>query len=295
MTQEQGITRELSLGEVVSKTFELYRRDFVKYLVIFLVVEAVIGVVTALVTRAFILPTLPANPTAQDILNWLPGFFGTLFYLLTLSILVTVVLYPIAGGSAIRIASQEIEKGQVSLGASIRFAVSKLVWLWALTIVVGIIVGLGFIALIVPGIILAIMFCLALPALLVENTGVLESMGRSRKLVGGRWLKTFALGIVFVIIVAIASVIVNAISAPFGGASTIVSSILSAFYEPLFPIVLTVYYFSNVARLASPQVTQAMMAPAASVQLETKFCPKCGTQMPSWASVCPKCGTQQPV
>jgi len=293
MPQEQGITRELTLGEVISKTFNLYRRDFVKYLVVFLAVEAIIGVLTTLVTRAFILPTLPANPTSQDVLNWLPGFFGTLFYLVILSAVITILLYPVAGGSAIKMASQEIEKGQADLGASVRFTISKLVWLWALSIITGVIVGLGFIALIVPGIILAIMFSLALPALLIENTGVLESIGRSRKLVGQRWLKTFALGIVLVIILAIASAIVNAISAPFGVARTIASSILSAFYEPLAPIALTVYYFSNVARLAPPQVTQTSMAPTAAVQAETKFCPRCGTQMPSWASVCPKCGAQQ--
>jgi hypothetical protein len=56
---EKGIKRELSLGEVISKTFELYRRDFVKYFVLFAVVEAVIGVVTAVAQRAFLLPTLP--------------------------------------------------------------------------------------------------------------------------------------------------------------------------------------------------------------------------------------------
>jgi len=45
---ELGIRRELSLGDVISKTFELYRRDFTKYFVIFAVVGAIIGIVTAL-------------------------------------------------------------------------------------------------------------------------------------------------------------------------------------------------------------------------------------------------------
>jgi hypothetical protein len=297
MPEAQGITRELTIGEVFSKTFDLYRRDFVKYLVIFLVVEAIIGVLTALVTRAFVLPTLPANPTSQDIFNWLPGFFTALFYLVALSIIVAFVFYPLADGSSIKMASQAIDKGKVDLGVSVRFIISKLPWIWALSIITGIIIGLGFIALIVPGIILAIMFCLAIPVLLIENTGVLESMSRSRKLVGQRWLKTFALGLVLIIILGIASVIVGLIAAPFGVASSIVSSILSAFYAPLVPILLTVYYYSNVARLSPPppQMGPVPIAPAAGVQSETKFCPKCGTQMASWASVCPKCGAQQPV
>jgi ribosomal protein L40E len=293
MPDGEGITRELSFGEVFSKTFDLYRRDFAKYLVVFVVVEAIIGVLTALVTRTFVLPTLPANPTSQDVLAWLPGFFNALFYLVALNLLVTFVFYPLANGSSIKMATQAIEKGQADLGGSVRFIISKLPWIWALSIITGIIVGLGFIALIIPGIILAIMFCLAIPALLIENTGVLESMGRSRKLVSHRWLKTFALGIVLIIIIIIAAIIVSLISAPFGVASSVVSSILSAFYSPLVPIFLTVYYFSNVARLAPPPVSQTTVTPAAAVQAETKFCPRCGTQMPSWASVCPKCGAQQ--
>lgn len=294
MSQEQGITREQSLGEVVSKTFELYRRDFAKYLVLFAVVGAITGAFTTLVRRAFIIPPLLANATPEQFLNWLPGFLGALISLVILSVIVAVVFTPVAIGGAVKMASEEIEKGQADLGASVRFAVSKLVWIWVLSIIVGVIVVAGLIALVVPGIILAIMFSLAFPALLIEGTGVSESLGRSRKLVGHRWLKTFALVLVFVIIIAIASAIISAISGPFGWASNIVSSILAAFYNPLIPIALTVYYYSNVARLASLQSSQAPMAPAAAGQAGMKFCPRCGTQLASSVTFCSNCGARQP-
>ncbi len=294
MPEVQGITRELTIGEMVSKTFDLYRRDFVKYLVVFLIVEAVIGVLTTIVRSAVVLPTLPPNATAQDTLAWLPGFITALFYLISLSVIISLVVTPVAEGSTIKMATQGIEKGQADLGASVRFAISKLVWLWVLSIIVGVIVFLGALALIVPGMILAIMFSLAVPVLLIEDKGVLESMGRSRKLVDHRWGKTFGLLLVFGIIVLLVSLIISFISAPFGIASSIVSSILSAFYGPLIPIALTVFYYSNIARVAPPQMSQTQMAPTTAVQPETKFCPRCGTQMASWASVCPKCGLQQP-
>ena len=297
MPEVQGITRELTIGEMVSKTFDLYRVNFVKYLIVFLAVEIIIGVLTTLLRSAIVLPTLPASATSQDVLNWLPGFLTALFYLIALSSLISLAFTPVAVGSAIKLSSQEIEKGQADLGASFRFAMSKLVWLWALSLIVGVIIFLGFFALLVPGIILAIMFSLATPALLIENKGVLESMGRSRKLVDHRWGKTFGLLLVFGIIVLIVSLVITFISAPFGIASSIVNSVLSAFYGPLIPIVLTINYYSNAARLSPPppQPSQAPMAPGSGVTSETKFCPKCGTQMASWASVCPKCGTQQPV
>ncbi len=259
--QEQRIKRELSLGEVISKTFEVFRRDFTKYIVLFAVVEVIIGVVTALAQHAFVLPTLPPNSTPQQLFSWLPGFLGALVPLLASIFIVTVVFFPIAQGSAIKLASEQIEKGQADLGVSVRFAASKLIRIWALSIVVGIILVLGFIALIVPGIILAIMFSLAFPVLLIENKGVLDSMGRSRELVGHRWLKTFGVYLVLGIIVVVASVIAGAISGPFGVASPVVNGLLSAFYQPLFPILLAVYYYSSLARITPLPASQMPSAP----------------------------------
>ncbi|MDE1854048.1 MAG: zinc-ribbon domain-containing protein [Thaumarchaeota archaeon] len=297
MSQEQGISRELTLGEVVSKTFDVYKRGFTKFVVLFLVVEVVIGVLTALVQRTFVVPPLIPNPTPQQVYSWLPGFFGALVPLVALTTLAAFLFYPIALGSTVKMTSDEVTKGQSNLGGSIRFAFSKLLWIWVLSIIVGIIVLLGLIALIIPGIILAIMFSLTIPVLLIENPGVLESMGRSRKLVSQRWLKTFALVLIFGIIVAIAGIVVSVIALPFGAASGVVSGILSAFYQPLLPIAITVYYFSNVARTTAPQAgmaPSAPMAPAADVQGGMKFCPKCSAQMPSTATLCPKCGAPQP-
>jgi len=171
------------------------------------------------------------------------------------------VFFPIAQGSAIKLASEQIEKARADLGESIRFAASKLIRIWALSIVVGIIVVLGFIALIVPGIILTIMFSLAFPVLLIENKGVFDSMRRSRELVGHRWLKTFGVYLVLGIIVVVASFIAGAISRPFGVASPVVNGLLSALYQPLFPILLAVYYYSSLARITPLPASRMPSAP----------------------------------
>jgi len=230
---EEGIKRELSLGEVIKKTFELYQRDFTKYFVLFAIVGAIIGVVMTIARQIFILPTLPSNPTPQQVYTWLPGFFATLIPLISSIVIVSIVFSAIAQGSSIKMGSEQIVKGQTDLGGSVRFTASKLPWIWALSIVVGIIVFLGSIALIIPGIILAIMYSLALPVLLIENRGVLDSMGKSRQLVSHRWLKTFATFLVLAIIVIIASAIVNAITGPLGIAGPVVNGILSPESPPL--------------------------------------------------------------
>ncbi|SRR5579875_380662 len=293
MSSEKRITQELTLGEVFSRTFELYRLDFSKYIILFVVVEAIVGILTTLVRGAIVLPpALPANATPQEIISWAPGYFSAQAALIALSAIVTLVFYPISIGSAVKIASDGIVTGRADLAASVRSAVSRIVWLWVVGIVVGIIVILGFIALFVPGVILAIMFSLVLPALIIEGTGF-GSMSRSRQLVSHRWLKTLVLFIIFGIIIGIASAIVSAISAPFGVASTIVSSILSAFYLPLIPIMLTVYYYSNSARI-TPLISQPPPAPGTAPEAALRFCPNCGAQISSTTMFCPACGTRQP-
>jgi hypothetical protein len=294
MQPEQGIRRELSFGEVFSKTFELYRRDFAKYFVLFAVVGVIMELITSLVEHAIVLPNLPLNPTPQQTTNWLSAFITAEVLLFTAIFLVALLFGPIAEGGAIKVASERVVKGQVDFGGSVKFVVSKLLSIWALSIVVGIIVFLGTIALFVPGIILAIMFSLALPALIIENKGVLDSMSSSRQLVGNRWGNTFAIFIVLGLIVVIPAVIVSLFSGILGGVvGPVVNGILSAFYLPLFPILMVVYYYSNLARITQPAAGQIWTVPTPNVQPGIKYCINCGTRVPSSAVFCSTCGSRQ--
>lgn len=290
---EAGINHELGFGEIFSKTFELYRRDFAKYFVLFAIVGVIIQVVTTLAQQTFVLPTLPLNPTPQQLSSYFSALLSALFLLVIVIFVVNVVFSTIAEGAAIKLTSEQVTKGEANLGASIRFVVSKLLSIWALSIIVGIIVVLGFIALIVPGIILAIMFSLALPVLLIENKGIFDSIGRSRQLVSHRWGKTFGTFLALGIIVIIASLIVSAITAPLGTIiGPVANGILSAFYQPLFPILMAVYYYSNLSRTAQAPPGQMPMAPTTGFQVGMKLCPSCGTQNLSTAAFCTKCGAK---
>jgi ribosomal protein L40E len=118
-------------------------------------------------------------------------------------------------------------------------------------------------------------------------------MGRSRQLVSHRWGKTLGTFLALAIIVIIASLIVSAITAPLGNVlGPIVNGILSAFYQPLFPILLAVYYYSNLARMAQAPAGQMPMAPITTFQAGMKLCPTCGTQNAPTATFCTKCGAR---
>lgn len=149
-----------------------------------------------------------------------------------------------------------LENGQANLQTSFHFTLTKVLYLLAASIITGILMILGFIALIIPGIILALMFSLVNPVIMFEGTGILESLSRSRVLVSKRWLKTFGLVLVLGIIVAAVNGVVVVITSPLGFVSPLVSGILTAFITPIFAIAITLYYYSMKARTAPPQPVQ---------------------------------------
>ena len=105
---------------------------------------------------------------------------------------------------------------------------------------------------VVPGIIIAIMFSLILPTIIVEQKGIFESLGRSKKLVSKRWLKTFALllilGIIALIVNGGATVLAGPLSAIHPIVNSLITSIIAAFVSPIYPIAITYLYYSMVAR-----------------------------------------------
>lgn len=96
MQPEQGINRELSLSEAISKTFQVFRQSFAKYFVLYAVVGIIVQVVTTLAQRAFIVPMLPANPTPQQVSSFLSGLLGGLFLLIGVIAIVNIVFSTIA-------------------------------------------------------------------------------------------------------------------------------------------------------------------------------------------------------
>src|SRR5437867_11352920 len=105
MQPEQVISRELGLGEVISRTFEVYRRDFAKYFVLFAVVGVIVQIVTTLARQAFVLPTLPLNPTPQQFSSWFSAWLVASFLLIGVLFVVSIVFSPIADASTVTLTS----------------------------------------------------------------------------------------------------------------------------------------------------------------------------------------------
>ena len=229
--------------------FGLYSERFTQYLIPFLIAGAVTGILTTAISTVIIIPVaLQPGATQQELFAWLYSYLAATLALASIAGIVGWIISEITQGIPVKYASDTLEKGQASLSASFNFTRRKLLSLLAVSVITGVLIIGGLIALVIPGIILAAIFSLVVPAVIIENKGVLPSLSRSRLLVSHRWLKTFGLLLLLYLIIAIVSVLVSVISLPFGAAATIISSILAAFIQPILPIALTLYYYSMIAR-----------------------------------------------
>ncbi len=122
--------------------------------------------------------------------------------------LISFVSAYILQGALIHGAVVDFNGGRAKFGDCLSTGLKHFLPLLAIAILMALGVWAGMILLLVPGIILSIMWIVAVPARVVENTGILESFGRSRELTkGSRW-GIFGLAVIYVIVYVLISVIV---------------------------------------------------------------------------------------
>jgi len=252
-------SRELSVEKILSLTFNLYRSKFLQFFLPFLISGIITGISTYVITSYFPIPETPVIPTSptttfysEELIPWLFSLISVVIVICVLSGLVLWIVGTTTTGIVIKNASDHIEKGTSNLNVSFNFAISKLPSLLIAQFIAGILIVIGMIFFVVPGIIIAIMFSLILPTIIVEQKGVFESLGRSKKLVSKRWLKTFTLllilGIIALIVNGGATLLAGPLSAIHPIVNSLITNIISAFVSPIYPIGITYLYYSMVAR-----------------------------------------------
>jgi len=248
-------TKELSLGEILSLTFNLYLSHFSIFFTPFLILS-IISALISLPMLSYVeeIGKMDFTGPADVVWNKLWNVFLTLIALAFITATISWVTSNIVSGVVIKSASDLIEKGKTSLSNSFNFAIHKLPSLLVASLIVSILQTLGLLLLIIPGIIIFTMFYLVIPAIIIEEKGAFDSLSRSRKLVSNRWLKTFALSLVVGLIIGVLAIIVGLILIPLGIYSSLASTIIISVIEPISPISSTFYYYSMRAREESERI-----------------------------------------
>ncbi len=250
-------SHELSIGEILSLTVNLYISEFLQFFLPFLIAGITLGLSTYAIISSFPIPTPPsATPSGEELITWFFAFLSTVIVIGILSGLVSWIVGTTTSGVVVKCASDKIEKGTSNLGVCFNFAMSKLPSLLIAQFVAGILIVIGLLLLIIPSIIIAIMFSLIIPTIIVEQKGAFESLGRSRRLASNRWSKTFVLllilGIIVGIVNGVASVLVMPLNLIHPIISPLVTNVISAFVSPIYPIAITYLYYAMVAREIPP-------------------------------------------
>lgn len=99
----------------------------------------------------------------------------------------------------------------------------------------------GFILLIVPGIIIAIRWLVALPLVIEGRLPAMDTFGESWEMTRGRSWSIFGAAVILFILVWIISAILGGSTLLFGGATTIVGAVVSAIAEGISTVIFAAF------------------------------------------------------
>jgi hypothetical protein len=177
--------RPLSLGELLDRTFFLYRKHFLVF----------VGII------AFPYLVLLAFQLAGDVLrpgNLRGGWVSALWTLLTL--VMSLGVLAVSQGATV-IAVSQLHLGRtVTIAEAFAGIKGRVLYLALIMIGTWIGIGVGLVLLILPGIYLALMWALTVPVAVLEDKGLRDSVERSAQLTKGHRGRVFVVYLLFVIL-----------------------------------------------------------------------------------------------
>lgn len=175
--------REFRIGSAISKSFEVFSRNFVRF--------SLLGLVAWLPTG--IIQVAAFNMPAQERAVW-NGGASLLFSLLQFVLLAAII----------HATFQDMRRLPVKMGESIRRGLKRIFPLIGATMLMVLGILFGSLLLIVPGVILYMRWYVFAPVCVVEKQGPLSALKRSAELTkGSRW-KLFGIMLILFAIGAVA-------------------------------------------------------------------------------------------
>ena len=271
--------RPLSLGEILDRTFTLYRRNFLLFFGITALPQLLVlgfNLFQLLVTR---------RPGASKVISGSSIGLGIIGVLLGL--IVYLVAYLFAHGGTVYAVSDLYLGRSTSIGASLRRMRGQAGSLLGVLILNGLAVAGGFVLLIIPGFYVACRLITCVPAALLENLGPRESLARSFALTRDNAWRSFVIyllyfsifyAIFFLLAFPFLMAIAFSVSAKNPGMVTLwtvlmqVGNALAAILvTPIFTIASTVFYYDLRVRKEAFDL-QIMMNPnEAALPASTAF------------------------
>ena len=188
----------MTLGELLDRTFHLYRRHFLLFVGIIALPQLIV------LAMQLARPTLGA-PT-DDPAESLARFGSLMLWSATIGI-VGLVVGSIAQGATV-FAVSEVHLGRaIGIGRAYGAIRHRIGLLILMGFVVGLSIGVGLLLCLVPGVLLALVWALVVPVAVIEGTGFTDATRRSRVLTQGFRGRIFLTGVLYFVL----TMVVNAL------------------------------------------------------------------------------------
>lgn len=286
--------RRISILKILDESISLYLARIETFFPIFLLLN-ILNMILVYTARAYIPPFNPPNVGVNEILNWLInyGFSATIFF--AILFLAIWVVTNVGIFLAIKYVSNIFE-GRRNVKLGFFSAMHLLGRVLVLSLITGVLIALGFILLLFPGILMAVIFSLAIPIMAIERLDFLGSLRRSKELTDNVWWKVFLLLLSIFLICVMAILFAEFLNISFYAQKwlkEIFRVIIVSLVEPVYPISLTQLYYQLKKYKTTPvpiEYPSAEAETAPSYLPEIKFCYYCGQVLPYDAMYCPNCG-----
>lgn len=211
---------DFSIGRVISLSFRVLGRNLVSFVLLAILVRAAVIAINFLI---FANTTSPFIASLTDLVDTL----GT-------SLLTAMVAYG---------TYRELRGTHAGLGEVVGRGLSLIVPIFFVGLLVAIIVGLGFVLLIVPGILFATILWVAIPVAVVERPGIFAALSRSRDLTkGSRWE---IVGLVILIYLPMLALLfaLGAMSGTLEGETLVIAGVVEGLFSLFASVAAAVGYF----------------------------------------------------
>ena len=221
---------ELRVGPIFSSSWDIFSANFVK----FFIISAVVGLPDLLARLSVPLvpsvfgPPLPAEGYGA------PVGAGTL---------VTTLLNMVAQAVIVYIAFQYLRGQEAPFGVALRKGLARFLPILGCVILLSLGIAIGFVLLIIPGVMLLVRWSVAVPACVLEGLGPVASLGRSAALTRGHRWKIFGILLLIWIASLIIGSLVGLLTRPMGTTANLFGNFLwTAVWASYYGNVLVMIY-----------------------------------------------------
>jgi hypothetical protein len=211
---------EIRPGAIIGRAFEIYRDQAGTLLGAALIIFAIQFLLVLL------LPKLP-------VIAGLAAFILSVFY----------------GGMVVNLV-RDVQDGRRdhSTGELFRSVTPVVLPLIGLAIVAGIGIAIGFVLVIIPGLILLTIWAVAAPVMVIEQPGVFAALGRSRDLVRGYGWPVFGTIVLAALVDLAVNIVAVIVASGLSDAGTaVVNWIAATLTAPVFALTSAALYFALLA------------------------------------------------